>query len=324
MGMDNQERVFGIYHAIDYIIEKSKELSKCNTVYSADISYLMKHVNKLWSCFIKKYSNPTFWILGSSAGNNIINNEDKIHSTPWEIAILEHCGGILKHNQEDKYVFDVFDNHLGIPDLLAHNNPVYKCIYQIYAMTEQCIYFLRRYDDEFLKYYSELNKIVCDIQGECYTIFNHNVEFAAAYILNQICKLIYGNYNPHNNKNHDSVTSFLVKEHVMHHISRPMRSHEMNVKMLAQMHDKLQKAKNKNQLSKFMRLEAVMQLCGRRFHHDVLFNELLNSLKSKDIKKDEIEKLKALFVECKQSHEEYEKQSHDDYKNNHDVLSIYE
>lgn len=266
--------------------------------------------------------NSSHWILGSSATNTVTWET----GSTWGVAINHHCKGILEEKEErENDTFDAFDGFLDIPGLLSQTNMCSKSVYEITAWIEQGIYHLRRYDDELLKDLNQLSDLFSKIQGECFDIFIEHQIYATAYVLNIVCKLIYGDTYPYRTAEWDCVTKFIQQTNSHHDLGRMMQPQDTDMKQLAELHVKLQRAKKANKLTKMMRLEAFFKLAGRRFHYDHQFKVLLNLIKNvKEFKQADIKKLKQLFADCKKQHEDNEKQSQKNYASEQlSPLSIY-
>jgi hypothetical protein len=320
MGLSNEERITGLYHAIDKMIIIADHLKEQKSY--PDNHKLIFFINQLWHAFLGKNRNSMHWIFGSSASNEIKCDT----ATPWGVAINYHCNGILPDKdlpEKEDDTFDAFDGFIDIPGLLGQANPVCKDIYEIYAWTEQAIYYLRRYEDNFLKNFHTLSHVLSDIQGECFKLFKQDNTYAKAYVLHTIIKMIYGPLYPYQKDKWDVVTRFLQEDHGHHDISLMVQP-EGNLKTLAELHVKLQQAKKANKLTKMMRIEAFLILAGRRFHYDHTFKKLIEMLKKdKGFKPEDFKRLEELFDQCKKEHEKSEKESQERYNDQYSPLSIY-
>jgi len=314
MSLSNEERIKGLYWTI------SKMVSLVDEIKDVELRNLTK---SLWHALLGTTSNSAHWIMGSSATNTVRWDT----TTPWGIAIAHHCEGLLKDKtdgfQKPENFFDAFDGFLDIIGLLRQTDIELANIYELYAYNEQIIYYLRRYNDELLSDLSELSKVTSNIHGECFRVFSQNPLYARAYILNNILKFIYDGYYPYQEEKWDVLTIHLSKNAIHHDLSRMM--HEGELKQLAELHVKLHQAKESKKLTLLMRLEAFLMLAGRRYHYDHHFNALVQSLKQKRFKKEHIEKLTKMFEENKLDHENNEKNSSRQYKENQlSPLSIYD
>jgi hypothetical protein len=323
MGLSDEERLSGVYYAIDSMMEIVKNLNYHKEEYDYPHT-LINYVKEMWHAFIGKDSNGIHWVIGSSSSNEVTHYSPSI----WGVAAINHhTDKVLKESKgpleefvkDNKNFFNAFDGFLDISGLLKSDGHFKSAIYDIYGWTEQVIYYLRRYDDKFLKEHEALSKVVSNVQGECFNLFKHDNVYARAYILNKICKFIYTDKYPYRSKNYDMFTRFLVKEHCQHHFTTPM--HEHDIKPLAEIHVRLHRADKEKKLTAMMRAEAFLQVAGSSFHHDHLFNNLVKALNLKGL---DLIKFKMLFIECKNKHEKKEKDSHERYRDDHgSPLSIY-
>lgn len=311
MGLSNIERIRGIYYSVNEIV-RYQEYIKKNLQDFEKLTYskLLDLIDNLWDSFIGNNNNSTHWLFGSSATNTVTHST----TTPWGIAINHHCDNI---ESEEEYLFDAFDGFLNISGLLGNAEPKYSHVYNIYAQTEQVIYYLRRYNDDLLEKFSKLSCNISQIQGECFNIFISDNVYGAAYILYRICILLYDSDYPYTQ---DLVTSFLIKENIHHYLIRGTDLGHFNIKELSEMHKLLS-----NNCSMMNRLEVMMKICGRHFHYDHIFKNLKSMLKTdKTFTKENIEKLEKLFEENKEKHKIHEENSRKEYqKNKESELSIY-
>lgn len=318
MGLSNEERFSGIAYAIDRVMDIVKSFEKHETESYDYPKNLIVHVKKMWHAFIGSTRNSAHWVLGSSATNDVTCYDESL----WGVAAINHyTNNALKEDKDNESdVFDAFDGFLDLKGLLSQADRICWRIYDIFAWSEQIIYYLRRYDDAFLRRYEDLSKIISDIQGECFHLFKQSDAYAKAYILTRICKLIYTNKYPYDTENMDSFTRFLVNNHGHHDLSRPMQR-DGSIKELAEIHIQLQRAEKAKKLTVMMRVVAFMKISGRRFHYDHNFKALIETLKPKKV--DRLV-LNALFSECKKAHDDDERQSRENYLDNKgSPLSIY-
>ena len=320
MGLSDEERISGLYYDINKMVKLVDALKKDADEYWYP-KKLVDLVDQLWHAFLGKKHNSSHWILGSSATNTITDNV----LTPWGIAINHHCNDLFKEKgvltKSDQ--FDAFDGFLDISGLLGQVQGPYQTIYDTFSWSEQAIYHLRRYEDSLLNELNSLSKIISDINGECFVLFLENDVYARAYVLYNITKMLYSEFYPYRKEKWDLLTKYLDSDASHHDLSRMIQSRDGNLKVLAEIHIKLSKAKENNKLTLMLRTETFLQLAGRRYHYDHQFNKLIKILKGK-LKAAEIQKLKGLFEKCKKEHDEDEKQSQKDYEQKQgSQLSIY-
>jgi len=323
MGLSDEERVSGVYYAIDSMNEIVKNLNYHKDEYDYPHT-IMNYVKELWNAFIGKDSNGIHWVIGSSASNEVTHFSKSI----WGVAaICHHTDKALKDSNDpleefeknNKNFFNAFEGFLDISGLLKSDGHFHSAIYDIYSWVEQAIYYLRRYDDKFLKDHEALSKVLSNIQGECFNLFKKNNVYARAYILNKICKFLYTNKYPYDVKHYDMFTRFLAKENCHHYLTTPM--HEYDIKPLAEIHVELHRADKAKKLTVMMRAEALLKVAGRSFHYDHQFKTMMNIL---NLNPANSSKLKMLFLKCQENHEKNEKDSHERYcDDSGSPLSIY-
>lgn len=323
MGLSNEERLKGLYHAISRMNEFVDTLDNGDSDYTAKLVSL---IQRLWHDLLGRNSNSTHWILGSSATNDITWGT----ISSWAIAVQHHCDDLLKvesqalkdRKEEENEPFDAFEVFLGIPGLLRQaeqRKRSYSFVYNVFAWSEHVVYYLRRYDDELLKDLSSLSETISLIQGECFKLFKRDDTYAKAYVLSHACRLIYTDKYPYSD--YDAFTRYLVAENGHHDLIRLMR--EGTLKEIAEVHVVLERAKKQNKLTQILRAECFLKLAGRRYHYDHQFQTLMK-MAGKTWNADQKKALQELFEECKRKHEEYEKDSQERYKSNEeDKLSLY-
>lgn len=316
MGLSDEERIQGLFYSINSIVKLADNI-KDSVSYEYEYPKKLIHIiNELWHSFIGKEHDSCHWLFGSSSANEVRWDT----CSAWAVAAVNHhCNDIFEKKEEKEDIFDAFEHFLDIKGLLECRDIFYKKIYEIYQWTEQAIYYLRRYNDRLLKNYNNLSKLLSDIQGECFDIFKKHDVFARAYILNTLCKFLYGTRYPYQKEKWDSFTKFLSESASHHDLNRLMEDGEL--KDLADIHVKLQKAKKSGKLTIMLKAETFLILSGRKFHYDHLFKRMITILK---LNKVDILKLKSLFDKNKLDHEEDEKKSMKNYRDNKlSLLSIY-
>lgn len=317
MSLSHETRIRGLYHDINRMVELADNLKE-NSNECWYPKKLIDLVDQLWHAFLGKTYNSSHWLLGSSASNTIKSNT----LTPWGAAINHHCND-LNAEEENSIEFNVFDGFLDISGLLGQVQGEYQTVYDIFSLSEQVIYNLRRYKDSLLNELDNLSKVISDINGECFNLFLKNDIYARAYVLHEITKMLYRSPYPYQKEKWDPLTKCLDRDASHHDLSRMIQPRDGDLKTLSEIHIKLHKAKEENKLTLMLRTEAFMQLAGRRYHYDHSFNELIKTLK-RNLKTSEIQKLKGLFEKCKKDHDEDEKQSYENYEQEQrSPLSIY-
>jgi hypothetical protein len=332
MGLSNEERISGLFYAIDALVEIADQLKERakNNGYQHP-KKLVDYIDQLWHAFLGKSSNSAHWLLGSSASNPVTWGS----SSPWGLAITHHCDGVLADDEDSldailekqgkknsKNKFNAFEGFLDIPGLLGSAGGPHRHIYDIFGWSEQLIYYLRRYEDGLLSDMGALSKIVSDIQGECFHLFKQNDAYAKAYVLSILTKMLYGPLYPYQIEKWDPLVKHLNGACVHHDLSLMMESGE-GLKPLAELHVKMQHAEKDKKLTLMLRTEAMLELAGRRYHYDHHFKELQELLKG-SVTRDDLRKLKRLFEKNKKEHEDQEKKSQEGFQDRQmSPLSIY-
>lgn len=311
MGLSNEERVAGVYHAINNIVNLARNIPD-----EDDYKYLKEYVDGLWPAAIGAQSNPIHWLMGS-ASSNVLSPEAM---DTFSVAMLSHFPRIIDGKAEttiendDKDDFNPFDGFLDMEGLLRQDESDRELanVYSIQLWVEQMIYKLRRYNDEFLNDRKDLSCLVTKIQGEIFNIIDKEPQFARAYILSRICVLIYGGrYGIHNKD--DKVNKWLLDSCIHHDLSAPMTRWQPDVNELAEIHVHLMADGSPQN-----RVMTALKVAGRRFHEDYSFAKLTKALPDLDH-----QALKQQFDICKKLYEEDKKASPDEYQERNQEHFIY-
>jgi bifunctional DNA-binding transcriptional regulator/antitoxin component of YhaV-PrlF toxin-antitoxin module len=225
MSLSNEERRNGIYWSLDRINCIVGDLKSRKEDFVPDgIVHMLELVDQLWPKFLGKVTNSLHWVMGSSTSRTIKGEA----ATPWEVAVSYHCEmAYSKINDSDDWeekedLFNALEFE-NIPNLLRlEYNWSEGSAFEIYQEMEQIVYYLRRYNDEFLKSYNELDDLVSKIMGVCFGIFSKNSNFAKAYVIHEILEIIYGPKYPYQEDKNDVVTKIAVKENLHHSFGRLM------------------------------------------------------------------------------------------------------
>lgn len=328
MSLSDEERIVGMTWAVKAIVEKKRNfLSQVHKSYDTyQCEKIFELIDDLWHGLLGKNTNGLHWITGSSATNTITWDTN----TPWGTAINHHCCGLLKEEKdfwkehEDRKLFDAFEGFLNIEGLLSQTDRKCAFVYSVYLWTEQLSYYLRRYKDDLLKSFENLDKLVSDIQGECFNFFSTNPVFARAYILNALCKnYLFGPKYPYQKEGEDVVLDWFIAHNVHHDVSLLMHEcDEDSLKWLARKHREFHKKKDK--VTAFDRILLMMELSGRRFEYQHEFDSLMKLVKEKKIcSPKEIKKLEKVFKNCLEAKKKNDEQNHEKYAPK-SPLSIYD
>jgi hypothetical protein len=320
MSLSNETRLKGIYECVYLLTTKKKEYlykyKKCETT-----KYLMYLLNKLWHNLLEKQVMAG-WLNGSSSSNTVYWDT----TTPWGVSINYHCDGLLSGEEElssnPDLVDNLLDTYLSIEYLLNECSEEYGFVYYVYNISETLTYYIRRYhwDDMGL---TTLNKLVSDIQGECYSIFHENSVFSVAYITNLLLtEYIYTfKYSQLSTKD-DVVVNWLLKESLHVSLSKCLGYgvNDMDLSDLAQKHKYLHQ---KDELvTPFDRLLLVVKLCGSEFSSKSNINSLMNLISNHNLcTEEEKESLSQAFYKNVLLKSKFEQDTREQYKTN--PLSIY-
>lgn len=289
MGLDNSTRTSGLIYAINNLVNAGNDLG-------SEYKKMKSLVDELWPCFIGKVNNSGAWIFGSSSQNAV---EEYTIDGIWSCLI--HNGiedGI--ENDVDEYKFDPM-SMLRIQDFM---NCSESKIVDIFQLTEHAIYYLRRYDDEYLHGLEKLSNQIAKIQGECFNLLK-NTDIHKAYLGFHICKMIYGNIYDKNNW----VAQYLIDEH-MHHYLKHLDS--FSTSELCSMHKELVEHDDE-----MVRLSNAVKMAGRSFYYDHQHKKLLKLLGDKGRNESEIETIRGLCEKCKEEHKQYVKKFEENYSEQH-------
>ena len=228
MGLSNEERRAKMTWAANHLTQLASSLPDEGwTPSGGTLKYnrLKDLCGQVWHAMLGGTSNGTHWLLGSSASNPIKDSE-----SPWAVALEHHFHdsregkGWLEEAREERHkAYEEADDKdalvspwdeknaedaIAIASLLkkleveadldeAYAPTALDKVFLIYAQTENMSYGLRRYPDKMLADFPKLDKLVSDIQGECFNCFQKDSRYALAYLFHQILDSHFDNYgNP--------------------------------------------------------------------------------------------------------------------------------
>lgn len=319
MSLSIEERVSGIYFAIKNIVSEAEPMQGYEN--------LTDLVDKLWPAFLYK-GNGSHWVLGSGSSNHLTGTSND----PWQVAIMGHLEECKDPNRKDdtEYIYDVFESGLDIGSLAGHDDNWHagtdlKCIFSIYRWVEQLIYYLRRYDDKFLEQYKKLSDVVAQLQGECFHVFSCQENYAKAYVLHQICKIIWSSRYPYDEKQYDVVTKMAVDQTWQHYVTNVMHYRRgRDLYWLKQRHIELLKLirDKKNAELLYMRLRTALELMNGTYHYKHQHDALLKAMKSSPLRGKTAD-IKVLCAKCVVVHDAEEKKTHEEYGFDTEELEAY-
>ncbi len=309
MGLSNEERIHGLFYAIEKVVSCAKEIS--DNIYDKNYGELKRLCSELWHDFLGKQTNNTHWLLGSSATAKVTFST----TSPWGVVVMN---GIMDCRKKDDFetrlepLKDLKD-YLSIAVLLQKSeNKELAQSYLVFTYLESVAYYLRRYEDELLQDYESLSKKVSDIMGICFSIFNDEQELCTrAYLLNRIVDelLIYPyTTEQENDKEKKDVIAKIVTGPVpIYDLAEPMSIGScVETKTLASAYKKLMALKKENKLQTPEGVEArlliLFQLCNRTLHNRHRQDEIkiiLTEAKTK-IDKKKLDGMFQSFVEIQQ------------------------
>lgn len=281
MGLSNEERramMLWAIHRLDQtrhneLGDPAPYAGAIGTV--ALIHRLSSAIGRLWHAAFGGTSNGAFWFLGGEADNPI-----RREAGPWSVAVASHCAehrnekGALKIRRGPGAPFDPFDGFLDVNGLLAQarDGKVLAGVHTAYQQTEALSYAVRRYDDDMRRGLVDVDRLISEIMGVCFSIFAIEQAFARAYVLNRVFKWLYtGNvssdpvfYAPEA----DPVAGILLQLDMHHDMSRLM-THGSLAEII-----KLDEWRLRRAPTPGARLEAALRLAGARFHYEHQFRAL--------------------------------------------------
>lgn len=306
MGLSDTERRERIFWGISQLLEEAREVEPRDTYIKT--KRLKDLCEELWHAFLGNSANGAHWILGSETDNPIVGNA----SSPWDAAVgsaLEDLRRSQKENPLDNLPSLPID-FLKIQDFLTGN---FQHVYMVYKWTEQIVYVLRRYKDDFLNDLQELSKIISKIQGECFSIFANCTVYMRAYLAHNICKKLFLFDN-------DVVSEVLAQELVHHNIVSKVRNysgkHTLTNLRLMQIHTELCRirkedlSKHKNQLSRML---FALEIAGSGFHYEHQHEAILARLRTAQWPDKSISRVKSHLKKFCQKEKEIKKGFFDEY-----------
>lgn len=321
MGLSNEERQTKLYRSIHHLVQESRNLPIDGYV-NERYKRLRTLCDQMWFAFLGRQSNGGHWFAGSSATNQIGEP-----NSPWAVALIDHFDIDRARDKKDwmdeaqereKAEYDeqwekdrdladmpddgFIERSLDIDKLLlcVEGGKGLAATYLIYAYTENLIYALRRYDDEFRAGYPVLDKLIADIQGECFGIFTTNGEYAKAYLLNQILDGLYDYQNP--------VAKLARCQFWHHHLTRAMR--HASLKDMRAWH--LELTKDPKKVTPTDWVVVAFGIMGPACEYEHQFKDLIRIAGKRDIPLDEA-RCRVAFDACLKAKKEKSESSSNKY-----------
>jgi hypothetical protein len=309
LGLSDEERITKIVWAIRALVEHGQDLkSAVNSDTGYTVPYgsrrsakeLVRLTGKLWHSFLGRNSNGAFWIFGGDH-----NNEVRGAGGAWSTAILGQCEAHRPDENRDWFEerergmpFDPFDSALTVSGLLEH--PYRNAIYEIYAWSEQLSYALRRYNDKLKKSYKKLDKLISDIQGTCFDLFQRDTGFGKAYVGNVLLKALYAD---------EKAREIFLSDHWHHHLGAGVK--EATLTEIIEW-DRW-RLTHKDTLQN--RLVLAMRIMGKRYHYDHQLKKLLGQVEGLGVRKKVIQRE---FAKCQKAHVASEEENRARYREDRD------
>jgi hypothetical protein len=289
MGLSDEERLEGMYYAIRSLTGVSRRWKNDRRLrdrYDSDKFVEVRDlIDELWHAFLSGNCNGLHWIMGSDSANPIESNP----TSPWTMAItgrlsdakekMDREGNEIEERLYERGPFDAV-KHTNISMLLTHENyqgVSASYVFEAYQWTEQLIYYLRRYPDNFTKGFEEVSRIISNIQGECFQAFSATDDFAKAYVIHEIMDILYGNRYPYMEEEFDVVTKILARKHLHHGFTKLMKC---SLKELIPHHIELVQKKTKAEQQLGPRdYDKDPELLEARFWKTVEFGRSLHEFK---------------------------------------------
>jgi hypothetical protein len=345
MGLSNEERLAKMTWAANHLTQLAADLPDESWLPTSDkVKYarLKALCGQVWHAMLGGKANGAHWILGSSASNEIKESE-----SPWAVALENHFreshegkGWLEEAKAERQKAYEEADDTdallspwdeehaeqaISIASLLkkleldadmdeGYAQTALDKVFLIYAATEGMSYALRRYPDKFLADFPTMDKLVSDIQGECFNCYQKDSRFALAYLFHQILDAHFCNYgNP--------IRDLAIKQGWMVRMASRARIHfaayELNLKAMREWHLRIESHKVKTATDW---VELALEIMGHRANDDM--RETLRIAGKMEIELDAA-RVKAAYAKAAKAEEEYKKFSARDYSGESRQAHLY-
>lgn len=328
MGLSERERIASIYHNAHYILVENR-LIKETKHFDEHYKVLISLCDEIWPAILGNTSNGIHWITGSASVNLVTRDNLDL----WSIAITDQIptvqyGKVVSERRplkEDSENF--FKPPIEVEDFLIRVgfDAGLRHVVKIFRYTENLVYSLRRYNDEFLENLQSFSDLICKIQGTCFSILRQNEIFLKAYVASEIASILYASNGFIFKSSMDIVTKWLVDQNLHHDINRVMDYSEASIAWLIEQHVALLSCKENEAEAKRTRIIVALRMAGRKYYYDHNFKELLDLIKhDTDLSSPEfLTQLQAEFAACKQAKVDYDKNYDKKYKDSHKPEALY-
>jgi len=311
LGLSDEERINKVVWAVNALASNGRKLRKLvESKDYDDIPYgsseeaaaLVGYLDQVWHAYLGAGSNGMFWIIGGDH-----NNPVEKPGAPWSTAIIAQCernrplpaDTVSWDELAGKQPFDPFDNFLDVRGLLPLD--YHKLIFDTYAWTEQLVYALRRYRDKLLAGFPALDKLISDIQGCCFDLFQKQEAFGRAYVGSRLLKALYET---------DPRVKEIFLELCFHHDLGPGIREGRLKDVIAWDHWRLDhKATPQNAIV------LALRISGRRFKHAHKLRQIIEKTRGMGVREKVLQRE---FDKCLKASQEEEESSRKRYSQNRD------
>lgn len=278
MGLSDSERFEKIVYSISGIKQNSRKLSP-------KYSELKSLCDNLWFNLLKGESNDSLWLTGGQFDQYFFDKTSLL-----AIAFGENAIEAIQDEQEEDSENVRLSNFISLSYII--NDCELGSIINIHQWVDNLTYALCRHQDEFLKTFSDLNKNVRDIQGELFEIISKNSSFYKTWLIKNIINKCLDLWS-------DDVVTTWFKSQYIYHLLRLRGDHDL--KELQDTYFYLQN-KTRKDIKIETRLLILLVLCGRKYHFEYKFENLLELVESHNGKSNDkicVKNLTEAFKCCK-------------------------
>lgn len=280
MTASNYEIIIAVYSRINSIHQQRKQLISSDYTEDYCSKELLLLVDRLWHTFLRM--NSLKLNLRAYPTNNYIRtNQDDL--TPWGVALTEHTQGTLlnielsKCDDEDlSEPYNILEGkgELSIKSILQAYSNEHAFVYYVYQEVIQISEWLDYNPNRF----KALNKLISDIQGECFSLFLNDSTYTEAYLLHILCKdFIYWKRYPCHEKGEDPLLDWVLKSGEYNSLKNLMNLHHKDIEWLIKRHIELKTKKEDDIITSLDRALLIVELC-QGFEHERTLDSLVKVL----------------------------------------------
>lgn len=199
------------------------------------------------------------------------------------VALTEHTQGTLlnielsKCDDEDlSEPYNILEGkgELSIKSILQAYSNEHAFVYYVYQEVIQISEWL----DYNPKGFKALNKLISDIQGECFSLFLNDSTYTEAYLLHILCKdFIYWKRYPCHEKGEDPLLDWVLKSGEYNSLKNLMNLHHKDIEWLIKRHIELKTKKEDDIITSLDRALLIVELC-QGFEHERTLDSLVKVL----------------------------------------------